>query len=40
MRRIFWIFTLICLLLAVYLFMEMRQLEQQLALLTSPSRTV
>lgn len=40
MRRIFWIFTLICLLLAVYLFMEMRQLEQQLALLTSPSRPV
>lgn len=40
MRRIFWIFTLICLVLAVYLFIEMRQLEEQLAVLTSPSRPV
>lgn len=40
MRRIFWIFTLICLLLAVYLFIEVRQLEEQLALLTSPGRPV
>jgi len=40
MRRIFWIFTLICLVLAVYLFTEMRQLEEHLAVLTSPSRPV
>ena len=40
MRWIFWIFALICLLLAVYLFIDVRQLEEQLALLTSPNRPV
>ena len=40
MRRILLIFALVCFLLAGYLFIEARQLEQQVQALTAASRAV